>query len=273
MLVCQCIDPSSAQTASPTSLFQCQPSSDQSGQVYTPNIPDSYFNGANMTSAPIRGNTIIFTLPFASGQSHCRGSVVAIQYCYQPDGHEHLHIFSVLRRHGSTFEVQRYYEYNLPITPNPACTILEGTEVCCETTNFDRINQVQIDDAFNFTYGLYLGCCGYLLSIVNSAEFQFEHFQASFSRSRFTRSGNFSLRLSRRLANSIPLLRFFIGTKHCYEYACTYCVWWNLYHLPLGHVPMVSAPSPQTQQCCYSIRNKRTRVDRLVRAALLCKLG
>ena len=73
-----------------SSLFQCQPSSDESGQVYTPNIPDFYFNDENTADfrtgdeenlITLRNRlTYIFT---KSSERNCTGNVVAIQYCYE----------------------------------------------------------------------------------------------------------------------------------------------------------------------------------------------
>ena len=70
------------------SMFQCQFSSQPSGFLYTPNIPDSYFNDENyiMTNEVaglINGIIYIFTLPSESVQRNCSGRVESIQYCYQ----------------------------------------------------------------------------------------------------------------------------------------------------------------------------------------------
>ena len=76
-----------------SALFQCQHSSYSSGQVYTPNIPDFYFDnekaaafstgssGANLTTA-IAGHTYIFTIPPVSAERNCTGTVIALQYCH-----------------------------------------------------------------------------------------------------------------------------------------------------------------------------------------------
>ena len=69
------------------------PSTDQSGLMYTPNIPDFYFSdvnaanfrssgGANLTTSR-NGVTYIFTIPAESSERNCTGNVVAIQYCYE----------------------------------------------------------------------------------------------------------------------------------------------------------------------------------------------
>ena len=73
-----------------SSLFQCQSSSDQSGLVYTPNIPDEYFNDVNVanfrtSSLNVKGKraTHIFTIPPELVSRNCSGSLVSIQYCYR----------------------------------------------------------------------------------------------------------------------------------------------------------------------------------------------
>ncbi len=62
-------------------------------QVYTPNIPDEYFNDtnavdfrtgdeANLTNTE-NGARYFFTVPAESTSRNCSGDVVSIQYCYQ----------------------------------------------------------------------------------------------------------------------------------------------------------------------------------------------
>ncbi len=80
-----------------SSLFQCQSSSDQNGLVYTPNIPNEYFNHTNAADLRTSGGflvglnvtvrekraTHIFTIPPESASRNCSGSLVSIQYCYR----------------------------------------------------------------------------------------------------------------------------------------------------------------------------------------------
>jgi hypothetical protein len=143
-----------AQTASP---FQCQPTSDQSGDVYTPNIPDFYFNdmnaadfrAINLTTASGR-DTYIFTLPAQSAERSCTGNVVAIQYCYQArasDINIRSDVFNFLHmtRNGLAFTVTGSFRERT--TPRESfCTDPSGSiqRICCETTNLSVSNQFQI---------------------------------------------------------------------------------------------------------------------------------
>ena len=70
-------------------VFQCQLSSEQ--KLYTPNIPDSYFNhqtlqqNVNSIGEAQSGVTYIFTTPPRSQARNCSGTVMAIQHCYHAD--------------------------------------------------------------------------------------------------------------------------------------------------------------------------------------------
>ena len=70
-----------------SSPFQCQPTSNESGLVYTPSIPDEYFNttfAASLRLSQLQGGTSIF-FPISSEAANktCIGTVVAIQYCHR----------------------------------------------------------------------------------------------------------------------------------------------------------------------------------------------
>ena len=110
-----------AQTSSVSSLYQCQPSSQNSDQVFIPNIPDFYFDHAsaalfrgdgdnNLTVTGSRGRTFVFTVPAVSPERNCSGAVMSIQYCHQARanqiGQTH-NIFDLitLRRNGLNFTV------------------------------------------------------------------------------------------------------------------------------------------------------------------------
>ena len=74
-------------TASYT-LLQCYSSSDRSGWIYTPNIPDFYFhpnatypNNINMLRLWQSDYTYHFTIPHQRN-ANCSGTVRALQYCY-----------------------------------------------------------------------------------------------------------------------------------------------------------------------------------------------
>ncbi len=142
-----------------SSLFQCQSSSDQSGLVYTPNIPDFYFNHTNAADLRTSGGSLIdspprvkekrathiFTIPPGSASRNCNGSLISIQYCYRArdrDINIEQTIFILssllsLNQHG-LFEVK-----NISIilnTPrNSTCIAIDSPGkiqqiICCDTT-------------------------------------------------------------------------------------------------------------------------------------------
>ncbi len=144
-----------------SSVFQCQSSSDQSGLVYIPNIPDFYFNhtnaadlrtsGGSLIDSPImvkRGRaTHIFTIPPESASRNCSGSLVSIQYCYRArdrDINVEQTIFDLsslisLNQHG-LFEVNNIT--TISSTPrNSTCTDPPGDiqQICCDTTSLSGL--------------------------------------------------------------------------------------------------------------------------------------
>ena len=151
-------DPGCTQTSL---LFQCQPSTDQSGRFYTPNIPDFYFNdvnaanfrsggGANLTTSSI-GVTYIFTIPAESSERNCTGNIVAIQYCYETRnvqiGSNEINVFNFLHmnRSGLVFTVTgSFTERTSP--RDRFCTSPMGMiqQVCCDTATLDMMDQFQL---------------------------------------------------------------------------------------------------------------------------------
>ncbi len=139
-----------------SSVFQCQSSSDQSGLVYIPNIPDFYFNhtnaadlrtsGGSLVDSPTRVKgeraTHIFTIPPESASRNCSGSLVSIQYCYRArdqDINVEQTIFDLtslisLNQCG-LFEVKNIT--TISSTPrNSICTDVSGKiqQICCDIT-------------------------------------------------------------------------------------------------------------------------------------------
>lgn len=213
-----------AQTANLTSssLFQCQPSSDQSGHVYTPNISDFYFNhkkaaafstgpGANLTTSNL--TTHFFTLPPESSQPTCSGNVTALQYCYQTDRNLTSNLFTLLllSRNESQFTLERRLE--VLTTPQPeACTGVSGTrQVCCNTTTLDRNHQFQIDALLTFGIDIRDKNAIPLFFACSVAEYQYEHFKVSITTRSFIRLGRFTLGESNLVNCPFPLLRFLLG--------------------------------------------------------------
>ena len=102
--MCQC-----AHVATSQQLFQCQrstvtsPAGQSLGVIYTPNIPDSYFNHAALDgngelTLAIQGTTYIFTMPSLLGGRNCSGTLMGIQYCYRVDStsNRRINVFEYL---------------------------------------------------------------------------------------------------------------------------------------------------------------------------------
>ena len=150
-------------------MFQCQPTTDQSGRVFTPNIPDLYFNHANaaafrigakanLTTVTRLSRTIfIYTTP---PESACSGTVTAIQYCY----HAKINInttpklsflrFLSLSRDGFDFTVseERTGKANGACSDYPGS---DGQRVCCGKINLATNNR-QFRIPSNYTFGVIL---------------------------------------------------------------------------------------------------------------------
>lgn len=198
-----------------SSLFQCQLSTEQSGQVFTPNIPDFYFNhknianfsGSNLTTSRM-GVTYIFTIPSMSAQRNCSGTVVAIQYCYQHSnavmgsGRNAFH-FLILTRNESQFTVKQ----NFVITASLNNTCRMKHIICCDRMALNVSDQFQIYSTV-FTFGVVVGNIS-LLAFANSAtEYNIEQIQVEIG----TLIGNsFNLQGANVTGQSLLLLRFFIG--------------------------------------------------------------
>ena len=163
-------------------MFQCQPSSDQSGQVYTPNIPDFYFDPSNVATGESDGSLSpnflstsstrqavhIFPIPIES-LSECSGTVVAIQYCYsgrELDLNSLLTIvqnFLALDGKGATTNSITQIE---SVPSNGKCVASSGRIHCCDTVHLRQEHTFSLLIVYN-TFGLdlillcnLLQCCG-----------------------------------------------------------------------------------------------------------------
>ena len=145
-------------------MFQCQPTTDQSGRVFTPNIPDLYFNHtnavafrigakANLTTVTRLSRTIfIYTTP---PESACSGIVTAIQYCYHTTINTQPNFlrFLSLSRDGFNFTVSEKRTGKA----NGACSDYPGSDgqrVCCGIKNLATSEQFRIPS--NYTFGVIL---------------------------------------------------------------------------------------------------------------------
>ena len=149
-------------------MFECQPTS-SSDQVFTPNIPDLYFDhtnaaafrtgdGANLTTVTGGGRTIfIYTTP---PESACSGIVTAIQYCYHTtiNDPQNLLRFLTLSRDEFAFTVNVKNIVLRPVPQDNICSDYPGSNgqrICCDTTNLAAINR-QFRIPSNFTFGVIL---------------------------------------------------------------------------------------------------------------------
>ena len=152
-------------------MFQCQPTTDQSGRVFTPNIPDLYFDhtnaaafrtgdGANLTTVTESGRTtFIYTTP---PESVCSGTVTAIQYCYHTTINDQRNLlrFVPLSRDGFSFTVNirnivlRHVPQDNICSDYFADDPADGQRICCDTLNLTTNRQFQFTS--NFTFGVIL---------------------------------------------------------------------------------------------------------------------
>ena len=211
-----------AQTAS---VFECQPTS-SSDQVFTPNIPDLYFDhtnaaafrtgaGANLTT--VTGNhrkTFIYTTP---PESACSGIVTAIQYCYHTrinNPRRDILRFLSLSRDGFDFKVMNVQTGRA--VPQDDCSILATPRICCTTATFSANTMNQFRISSNYTFGAMLlndlKVRPLAFSGMADVKYQFPHFVT-----RLT-NGNpptgFTFTHNRQNNRYLLLMRFFIGIMH-----------------------------------------------------------
>ena len=118
----------------------CQRSSQDSGEVYTPNIPDFYFTPANaadfLTSSlteTVHGTAYIFTIPAVGPERNCSGMVTSLQFCYRTNRSGTMNIFDflVLRNDSTTLTVVD----RIPVRTNPKGCV---TNICCTGEDLPR---------------------------------------------------------------------------------------------------------------------------------------
>ena len=212
------------------SLYQCTHSIEQTGQVYTPNIPDFYFNDmnaanfrtgpkANLTAAR-NGTTYIFPIPSESPLRNCNGTVVSLQYCYQARNRDigmNQSVFNILSlvKNGLDFSVSN----KIQITTSPRnriCTQRNQQQIiCCDNTSLQPTDRFEIPPT-NYSFGVVVGNRRSFrpLAFVSSAmEYRAEQYQASLGVNGPSRT--FTLTDTNHIqSSSLLLLRFFIG-KNC----------------------------------------------------------
>jgi hypothetical protein len=205
-------------------LYLCHPSSNpSSGQVYTPNIPDSYFNTTSLSSItfmPARdGFAYFFTLP----PRDCNGRVAAIKLCYhakltngQISNGQSVNVFELLMvtRQESTFSFTS--RSTIQVTPSASNCVATGVQVgsltphdCC--TSVTPPNEFQIPSS-SFSYGIRI-----INSNVKPIAFRVhtEAFLSSqFQTTTAATTGN-EVTLGGPVRDGILLLRFVIGKCTC----------------------------------------------------------
>ena len=203
-------------------MFQCQLSSEQ--KLYTPNIPDSYFNhqtlqqNVNSIGEAQSGVTYIFTTPPRSQARNCSGTVMAIQHCYHVDltngeiGRDQ-DIFEFLSAsiNQNIFTVDdRFMVRSASDASN--CKAVGGRVGgripydCCSTFTLADSNRFQISNT-NYTFGI-------RISNDNPSPYAFRATTVKFNVDQYQTSVNgdsFSLG-SPLSGRSLFLMRFLIGT-------------------------------------------------------------
>ncbi len=213
-----------------TSLFQCQPSSEENGKVFTPSIPDFYFrhgNAAdyssgsginNLTRTGRMRNTYIFTIPAelaaAAAEFNCNGTIVSIQYCYDARNQgSRMNVFDLvtLNKSGNTFTVAS--SFRVQTTPQSGiCTlILSGRWACCDRFDIPPDNHIQLLSSSNLTYGVVNRNNDVRpLTFVNAAvDYRVEQFSARPSNNNLNLGRSFTG--TQQNSRSLLLLRFIIG--------------------------------------------------------------
>ena len=161
------------QNTAESSLFQCQRTTGQSGHVFTPNIPDSYFNHVNALALTQQGTLIpvsvqemtifVFTIP---PEAICSGTVLAIEFCYLAfDGeigrnNRNVFRFTSLSRDGFQFTVIDFGAIRIRANPQTAiCSILleDGSNsefICCDIYTLPNDEQFQIPSSDFTSFGV-----------------------------------------------------------------------------------------------------------------------
>ena len=222
-------------------MFQCQFSSQQGGFIYTPNIPDSYFNDENYmmnngvadnVTMSQNGITYAFTVPSESIQHSCSGRVVSIQSCYQARDSDIRHtrdvdVFKFLSL------VQESVQGGVQFTVNSSITIQTTPEdsicsdppggiqqICCDTTFLSATDQFQIPPS-TYTFGVEIINNNVKpLAFTNRAtEYRVEQYQGALG--NLLPGSMFTLTENSQVNGSLLLLRFSIGMENYTAIATT----------------------------------------------------
>ena len=146
---------------SQSSTFQCQPSSDQRGQVYTPNIPDFYFDRANVRASNDVTTIVasaVYIFPVSEDRD-CSGTVVAIELCYKGrngDRNRQQNIFTLYAMNQVGLHVTPYRTVPVVVTPTDGnCASSSGDIHCCDIMHLSNSQQFELPPTTSlFAYGV-----------------------------------------------------------------------------------------------------------------------
>ena len=152
-------------------IFQCQSSESSGQQVFTPRIPDHYFNQATAASmfnesliVTVNRRAYIYTIPPESAQRDCSGTVTAVEYCYRatrPDFQQTKYVFYILSltrsinqtNNRTQFTVNRRININSTASNNICASNSDRPWlfVCCENKSLEYHLQIP---SSTFTFGI-----------------------------------------------------------------------------------------------------------------------
>lgn len=210
------------------SPFLCQPlgNGQQQQQVYTPNIPDFYFDPETAVafgSSPVQNltvttiiNTFIYTLPPESAQQrNCTGPVTAIEYCYLATELDIvfgslIEIFDlhILTRVGeSQFQIEQSISIQ-SIPTSGKCHLAPPFNVaCCETTTLSGGDVFSLPPS-EFVFGVTVALTQLLIFADSAVEYNVQHLEVQSA----LLSGSFAVSVLDSLTSeSLILMRFHAG--------------------------------------------------------------
>jgi hypothetical protein len=209
-------------------VFLCQ-TSDQRGQVYTPNIPDSFFDHERVASSGPGGTldeardgfTYFFTLPPESPQRNCSGNVQAVQFCYRAELRngelgiqQDVFEFLITTREDFLFTItDRFTVSDISTSSNCVVGVRRMGRTphdCCTTITPPTQLQIPSGSSSSYTFGV---------RIIDSdiRPYAFSNFAEEFHAEQFQTTANgdaFTLGSGNQVTdNAILLLRFLLGTN------------------------------------------------------------
>ena len=168
-------------------LFQCQHSTHQDGQVFTPNIPDLYFDPASFTDSMKNSVskssdrvTYIFTIPPESAERNCSGTVVAIQYCYRVhrdliNSTQDVFSFHSMTRDKLAFTVTSSFTVTTTPHQKSECKKISGKHYLC----YDTATLSADISPDNYTFGVTIVNKDVMPYVLEEDRFEVEQFQAA----------------------------------------------------------------------------------------------